>query len=231
MPRPRSCPVIATLLSIVLLGTACGDDDDSAAPDEEAPATTSVPSTAPTTSPTEVADENTPVEVSPDGQCGSPDETLQSAADAPAAAGSGLNSMERSGDPDAFPNFGEVTISVEAPDGSSTGWCVLLAETRGQRTQGLMQVTNLEGYAGMLFIDSIEKPQSFWMKNTVMPLSIAWFDDNGDLVSTADMEPCEADPCDSYPSDGPARFALEVPQGELDELGIDENSTLRVGGT
>jgi hypothetical protein len=169
------------------------------------------------------------VEVAPDGQCGSPNGTLESAADAPAAGGTGLDSMERSGDPDLFPGFGEVTIAVVAPDGTTAGWCVLLAETARQRTQGLMEVTDLGGYAGMLFVDDVEDDQSFWMKNTVMPLSIAWFDDEGGFVSATDMEPCEADPCDSYPSEGPARFALEVPQGELGDLGIDEDSTLRIG--
>lgn len=233
MPGPRSVRLFAATLSLVVLGAACGEDDTSAASDDAETSATGAVTTSPsTTSPPTAQDEaGESVQVAPDGQCGSPDQTLDSATDAPAAAGTGLESMERTGDPDMFPDFGEVTIAVVAPDGSSTGWCVLLAETGAQRSQGLMEVTDLGGYAGMLFVDDVEKDQSFWMKNTVMPLSIAWFDDEGQFVSVTDMDPCEADPCPSYPSEGPARFSLEVPQGELDGVGIDEDSTLRVGGT
>ena len=57
------------------------------------------------------------------------------------------------------------------------------------------------------------------MKNTVMPLSIAFFDQGGTYLDAFDMAPCTADPCPVYPT--PANFvnAIEVPQGMLDELG------------
>jgi uncharacterized membrane protein (UPF0127 family) len=72
---------------------------------------------------------------------------------------------------------------------------------------------------------------SFYMRNTPMPLSIAWFDAAGEYVSTTDMAPCDdVDNCPLYPAEGPYRFALEVPQGELATLGVQEGSVLRVGG-
>ena len=74
----------------------------------------------------------------------------------------------------------------------------------------------------MLFI--FEKPQilSFWMKSTVIPLDILFFDEGGKLVSTATMEPCAADPCQTYPSAAEAQYALEVPAGFSEQHGIGE---------
>lgn len=237
MLRPRSRCLVA--LSLTLLVASCGDDEgNAAAAVDSAESEADAEATAPGTATTEPDQDEGPAEVAPEDQCGSPDATLESAADAPAARGTGLQSVERSVDPgaqpdfaDDAPEFGEVAIAVVGPGGRSTGWCVLLAESSTQRSNGLMHVTDLAGYSGMLFVHDNETDQSFWMKNTVMPLSIVWFDDDGRFVSATDMEPCEADPCPSYPSEGPARFSLEVPQGDLTELGIDADTVLRVGGT
>ena len=86
--------------------------------------------------------------------------------------------------------FGEVAIAVTGPDGEVAGWCVLLAATSEQRQRGLMEVTDLGGYAGMLFVWNGDVSSSFYMRNTPTPLSIGWFDADGALVSTADMDPC-----------------------------------------
>jgi uncharacterized membrane protein (UPF0127 family) len=94
-----------------------------------------------------------------------------------------------------------------------------------------MEVTDLEGYAGMLFVWDEDVSTQFYMRNTPTPLSIAWFDADGALVSTADMAPClGTDDCPLYGAEGPYRFALEVPQGQLPSAGVDEGSVLRVGG-
>jgi uncharacterized protein len=160
---------------------------------------------------------------------------LASAADAPAATGSGLAQPPGPAErrpPDGVVEFDEVAIAIVDENGDVTGWCVLLAQTGQQRQRGLMEVTDLGGYAGMLFVFGSERESSFYMRNTPMPLSIAWFDDEGDFVSATDMEPC-ADrlDCPTYASGAPARFALEVPQGELEALGIGDGSELRVGGS
>lgn len=192
-----------------LLAAGCGDDADSA---------DAVPSDA--------ADQLDPTAASA---------PLLSALDAPAAAGSGLD--EPPGPADRRPlegniEFDEVAIAIVDESGTITGWCVLLAETSEQRRRGLMEVVDLGGYAGMLFVFSSESPSSFYMRNTPMPLSIAWFDDEGSFVSDADMDPC-ADrlDCPTYPAAAPARFALEVPQGELAPMGVGVGSELRVGGS
>lgn len=158
--------------------------------------------------------------------------------DAPAAQGAGLD--ERPGPADRVAlerfdvgdlEFGEVAIAITGPDGEVAGWCVLLAATPEQRQRGLMEVTDLGGYAGMLFVWDADSSSSFYMRNTPTPLSIAWFDADGALVSTADMDPCpDIEGCPTYPSGGSYRFALEVPQGSLPDVGVVDGSSVAVGG-
>src|SRR5690606_30479171 len=169
----------------------------------------------------------------PDGPTGPVDAADLAAAtgNAPAARGAGLD--EPPGDPDRtpLPGFAETAAALVAPDGTVTPWCLLLAMTQAQRNRGLMEVTDLGGYAGMLFAWSEDSSSSFYMRNTPPPLSIGWFDAEGELVSTEDMAPCgDRDDCPLYSATGPYRFAVEVPQGELDRLGVGEGTRLRVGG-
>ena len=109
--------------------------------------------------------------------------------------------------------------------------CALLAATERQRAQGLMRVTDLKGYPGMIFRFSQDSQAAFHMKDTPMPLSIAWFAADGALVSTADMAPCLEGNCPVYSAAGPYRYALEVPQGKLGELGIVPGARLELVGT
>src|SRR3546814_15245434 len=72
---------------------------------------------------------------------------------------------------------------------------------------------------------------AFWMRNTPMPLTIAWIGADGQLVSSADMEPCDdRDDCPTYAPGGAYVTAIEVPQGQLDELGIVPGSVVELGG-
>ena len=159
--------------------------------------------------------------------------------DAPAARGAGFDTPPGPTDRVALDNFdaddlqfGEVAIAITGPDGEVTGWCVLLAATSEQRQRGLMEVVDLGGYAGMLFVWEGDVSSSFYMRNTPTPLSIGWFDANGALVSTADMDPCaDVQGCPTYPSGGRYRFALEVAQGSLDDVGVVGGSSLAVGGS
>ena len=124
--------------------------------------------------------------------------------------------------------FEETRVTVHTPD-SFLEWCLLLARTDPQRARGLMQVTDptLGGYNGMLFRYDDDVEESFWMRNTPMPLSIAFIGSEGRLVSTADMVPCEDSPdCPNYPPAGPYRYSIEVPQGNLPALGIVEGATI-----
>lgn len=130
-----------------------------------------------------------------------------------------------------IPGFGEVEVRiVEGPDGEPIVICVLVADTPEQRARGLMGVTDLGGYDGMLFRFEDDADGGFWMKDTLLPLSIAYLDAAGAVVSTADMDPCPEGTarCPSYAAAGPYRMALEVPQGGLDALGLTEGSPARL---
>lgn len=109
--------------------------------------------------------------------------------------------------------------------------CALLADDVEARRRGLMGRTDLGGHIGMVFTFPSPVTSTFWMRGTPLPLSIAFFDADGAYVSEADMAPCgdEGD-CPSYAAAGPYRYALEVRQGDLDDLGVGPGATLALGG-
>ena len=121
--------------------------------------------------------------------------------------------------------FGEVAVDI-----GGDPQCLLLAQTPGERSRGLMEVTDLAGYPGMLFVFPSDSSGPFWMRNTPTPLSIAFLDADGSVVSVADMEPCADDEptCTNYRADGPYRFAVEVPKGHLADLGLAGDARLVV---
>ncbi len=92
---------------------------------------------------------------------------------------------------------------------------VALADTPGLRRSGLMLVEDLEDLDGMLFVFQEDTSSGFWMKNTLLPLDIAFFDIDGRFVDGFAMEPCRADPCPSYFPSGGYRYALEMEEGAM----------------
>jgi uncharacterized membrane protein (UPF0127 family) len=129
--------------------------------------------------------------------------------------------------------FGAVTLVVTMPDGTVKELCVWLADTPALRNQGLMAVTDPElgGASAMVFAFPGDTTSGFWMKDTLLPLSIAWYAADGSLVSTADMDPCPegVTNCPVSSAAGSYRYAVEVPQGALDRLGLVEGSTVSLG--
>lgn len=116
-------------------------------------------------------------------------------------------------------DFGRATVSV-----SGEPWSVAVADTAGLRSQGLMGITDLGDLDGMLFVFDADTDAGFWMKDTLIPLDVAFFDEDGGLVDLLAMEPCRADPCPTYTPSGDYRFALEASQGRLaaiDDLRLD----------
>lgn len=132
-----------------------------------------------------------------------------------------------------LPGFGEVQATIRAEDGEVCEVCLLSAVTPEQRQRGLMEVTDtsLGGYDGMLFEFPDEVEGGFWMRNTPMPLSIAFADEVGQVISVLDMAPCDdIEECPTYAPDGPFRYALEVPQGRLPDIDVAEGSTITITG-
>lgn len=108
------------------------------------------------------------------------------------------------------------------------GLMVAVADDPGERAQGLIGVERLGDLDGMLFVFFQEALGGFWMKGTLIPLDIAFFDDDRIFVDTLSMVPCTADPCPSYVPEAPYSWALETPSGSLPPL--PEGTVLSVEG-
>jgi uncharacterized protein len=103
-----------------------------------------------------------------------------------------------------------------------------LADTPSEREQGLMGRTFLPADAGMVFVYPEDHAGSFWMKDTLIPLSIAFYAADGRILRILDMQPCKADPCPLYDPEVPYRGALEVNEGAFADWGITEGDWLRI---
>lgn len=220
------------MTAAALLAAACGGDDTLDEP--------STPTGSPPTDET-VADET----VADGSESGGPAATsdgpappivladlAEAAGGAAAVAAADLDDPPGPADRTGVPGVSEAAATITAVDGTVTGCCLLVAATDVQRQRGLMEVTDLGGYQGMVFVWPEDTTGGFWMRNTPTPLSIAWFDAAGDFVSATDMAPCPAtdDDCPVYPPEGPYRFAVEVFEGDFDALGVGPGSRLTLGG-
>ena len=100
---------------------------------------------------------------------------------------------------------------------------VELAITPQERQTGLMNRKEMDENHGMLFVFEEEEKRSFWMKNTYIPLSIAYINREGVIIDIKDMAPLDTTP---VPSRGPAMYALEVNRGMFKKWGIEEGYIL-----
>jgi uncharacterized protein len=87
---------------------------------------------------------------------------------------------------------------------------VEVAASEPQRSQGLMFREKLGREDGMLFVFDEPGYHSMWMKNTLIPLSVAFVDGNGEILNILDMEPRTLD---THTAAGPARYAIETNKG------------------
>lgn len=122
--------------------------------------------------------------------------------------------------------FGSTTATVTAADGTTCELCLWLADTADQRARGLMSVTDLGAADGMAFRYPQPHTGTFWMKDTLLPLSIAFYAPDGEHLGAFDMDPCVTAPCLNYPTPADFLVAVEVPQGELARLGLTAGSRL-----
>jgi len=99
-----------------------------------------------------------------------------------------------------------------------------LADTYATRMQGLMFRESLAPNSGMLFDFEQDDLHCMWMKNTLIPLSVAFIDDQGEIVNIADMKPQTEE---AHCAKRPVRFALEMSKGWFAERGIRPGRKLR----
>jgi uncharacterized membrane protein (UPF0127 family) len=111
---------------------------------------------------------------------------------------------------------GEVELNVE------------IADSTAERQRGLMNRRTLAENAGMLFTHQQPTESSFWMKNTLIPLSLAVWGPDRKIAAILDMEPCRAEPCEIYNPGIPWVGALEVNQGFFEEHGVKVGDEIRL---
>ena len=116
---------------------------------------------------------------------------------------------------------------IDASGGEEVAVGVEIADDPVERAQGLMNRTELAENRGMLFVFAEERELSFWMRNTLIPLSIAYIDSGGRIVDIQDMEPLD-DERPHYVSAEPAQYALEVNQGFFEERGVEVGDSVEL---
>lgn len=102
---------------------------------------------------------------------------------------------------------------------------VEVARTEKEKARGLMFRSKLAENEGMLFIYEQNEILSFWMKNTFIPLSIAFIDREGTIVDMQDMEPFSLD---THRSARPAQYALEVNKSWFQKNGIKVGDAVKI---
>jgi uncharacterized membrane protein (UPF0127 family) len=102
------------------------------------------------------------------------------------------------------------TATITTRTGAKVAVRVEIADTRAERQKGLMNRRSLPAKAGMVFRYPQDTSGGFWMKNTLIPLDIAFYDRRGRIVRILTMTPCRRDPCRIYAPGVAYRAALEV---------------------
>jgi uncharacterized protein len=119
------------------------------------------------------------------------------------------------------------TVVIETDDGEKE-IAVEIADTDDERAVGLMGRTSLPADAGMLFVYPGPTEGAYWMKDTLIPLSIAFYDVDGTILRILDMEPCRRNPCPVYDPGVRYAGALEVNQGAFERWGVREGDRLEL---
>lgn len=131
----------------------------------------------------------------------------------------------------ATPSIGVAAITAVTLHGSQGAVHVEVeeADSPAEREQGLMGRTSLGAGEGMVFLfEDGPVTDRFWMKDTKIPLSIAFWAADGSILAIHDMDPCTTDPCPTYGAPAPYVGALEVDQGFFDEHGVHVGDTIEL---
>ena len=143
-----------------------------------------------------------------------------------ANGGGGASDAGAAGETSRAPSAATGTVRIASEEGS-VEVDVEIANDTEEMARGLMGRTALAEEAGMLFVYPDERELSFWMKDTLIPLSIAFMDAEGRIVDIQDMEAMDDTP-PHYTSAEPARYALEVNEGFFDKRGVEVGDRARL---
>lgn len=125
------------------------------------------------------------------------------------------------------PTFRQGTAIIET-DAGPVLVRIEVADTPERRRLGLMRRESLAEDAGMVFVFFEDTSTGFHMKDTLIPLSIAFFAAGGEILEILDMDPCHEDPCKTYTPGVSYRGALEVNQGAFERWGVQEGDRIRI---
>jgi uncharacterized membrane protein (UPF0127 family) len=125
------------------------------------------------------------------------------------------------------PRFDRGTAIIES-GGRTLRLPVQIADTDRSRVRGLMGRARLDANAGMAFLFDEPEVAGFWMKDTLIPLSIAFWDARGRIVAIFEMAPCGEGPCPLTRSPSPVVGALETNAGYFDRHRVRPGDRIRV---
>lgn len=132
-------------------------------------------------------------------------------------------------EPNELDKLGTVRLTIKGEP-----FLLWIADTLGEQERGLMFVTSEQmadlpdgTRRGMLFVYDREMQLSFWMKNTIIPLDIAYLDSDGIVVATHTMAPLD-DRLGRYRSGSPAQYAIEVNANVYAELGLEVGDRIEI---
>ena len=117
-------------------------------------------------------------------------------------------------------------LTIAGPGGPELSLHVQIAETAQSQQTGLMNVKRMPDQVGMAFLFHPSTSTPFWMKDTLIPLDIAFWDGRGRVVTTLTMVPCKADPCHLYDPGASYVGSVEVNAGLLAAKGIHPGDTV-----
>ena len=120
------------------------------------------------------------------------------------------------------------TATITKRSGARVVLQVEIASTQADRRKGLMGRRSLPAKAGMVFAYPENVTWGFWMKNTLIPLDIAFYDARGRIVRIFTMTPCRRDPCRVYSPGIPYRAALEVNAGSFERWNVKTGDRIAV---
>jgi uncharacterized membrane protein (UPF0127 family) len=101
-----------------------------------------------------------------------------------------------------------------------------VARTPEAWARGLMGRASLPEDGGMVFLFDGQTRASFWMKDTLIPLSILFWQGDGQIIDILEMSPCRADPCPDYRASAPYVGAIEMNRGAFERLGVEVGDSL-----
>jgi hypothetical protein len=144
-----------------------------------------------------------------------------------AAGPGGAGDVERAGRDVTAQNRDGVRAEVRFPRGRV--WAAEIADTPDRRARGYMFRREIGEDDAMIFVFPDDDFNSFWMKNTLVPLDMIWMDDDFTVIHIEALAPpCKADPCPGFGPPRKSRYVLEVKGGMAGREGLKVGDRLRI---